>query len=67
LAPILLGLLGATFCLLVLLNANALVTVYPELIAAFSRILLANAIPLAWTTGIISLCFSAWVTQRALR
>ena len=67
LAPILLGLLGATFCLLVLLNANALVTAYPELIAAFSRILLVNAIPLAWTTSIISLCFSAWVTQRALR
>jgi hypothetical protein len=67
LPPILLGLMGATFCLLVLLNANVFITAYPEMIAAFSRILLANAIPLAWTTGIISLCFSAWVTQRALR
>jgi hypothetical protein len=67
LPSILLGLLGATFCLLVLLNANTLITGYPELIAAFSKTLLANAIPLAWTTGIFSLCFSAWVTQRSLR
>jgi hypothetical protein len=67
LPSILLGLLGAAFCLLVLRNANALVTSYSELIAAFSKALLANAIPLAWTTGIFSLCFSAWVTQRALR
>jgi hypothetical protein len=67
LPPILLGLLGAMFCLLVLLNANALVTGYPDLIAEFSKALLANAIPLAWTTGIVSLCFSAWVTQRSLR
>ena len=66
-SPILLGLLGATFCLLVLLNVNALITGYPEMIAAYSKALLANAIPLAWTTGIFSLCFSAWVTQRALR
>ena len=67
LPPILSGLLGTAFCLLVLLNANALITAYPELIAAFSKALLANAIPLAWTTGIFSLCFSAWVTQRSLR
>jgi hypothetical protein len=67
LQPILLGLLTATFCLLVLLKANALLTSYPGLIIAFSRAILDNAIQLAWATGILSLCFSAWVMQRMLR
>jgi hypothetical protein len=65
--PILLGLLAAMFCLLVLLNAPVLATSYPAMMAEFSRILLANASQLAWITGILSICFSAWITQRALR
>jgi|WetSurMetagenome_2_1015567.scaffolds.fasta_scaffold325857_2 hypothetical protein len=65
--PILLGLLAAMFCLLVLLNAPVLATSYPAMMAEFSRIMLANASQLAWITGILSICFSAWITQRALR
>jgi hypothetical protein len=66
-APILLGLLAAVFSLLVLRNVHPLVAGYPELIAAFSGALLANAIQLAWVTGILSLCFTAWITRRILQ
>ena len=67
LQPILLGLLAAAFSLIVLLNQNALVTGCRQLIAALSKDILAAAIPLAWITAILSLCFSAWCTQRVLR
>ena len=67
LPSILLGLLAATFSLVVLLNQNALVTSCKQLIAALSKDILATAIPLAWTTAVLSLSFSAWLTKRALR
>jgi hypothetical protein len=66
-SPILLGLLAATFCALVLLNIYPIAIGYQDMVAAVSRALLANASQLAWVTGILSLCFSAWITQRALR
>jgi hypothetical protein len=65
-SPILLGLLTAGICLLILLNGSALVNGYPGLVAAFSKALLANANQLAWSMGILSLGFSAWITKRAL-
>jgi len=65
--PVLLGVLAAIFCLVVLQNGKAMIAGYPELIAAMSRAQLANAIQLAWVTGILSLGFSAWITLRALR
>lgn len=67
LPSLLLGLLTATLSLLVLLNTNALATSCRQLVAIFSKALLANAIPLAWITAILSLWISAWFTRRALR
>ncbi len=67
LQPILLGMLATAFCLLVLYNVNTVAAGYQELAATFSRAILDNPIRLAWVTGIISLSFTAWITQRALR
>lgn len=66
-APVLLGLLATTFSLLVLLRFNDFLAGYPDLAAAFSRALLANAIQLSWFAGILSIGFTAWITRRALR
>ena len=64
--PLLLGLLAATFSLVLLLKLNALVAGYPQLVTAFSKAMLANILPLAWITAILSLCLSFWLTRRAL-
>lgn len=65
--PILLGLAATVFSLLVLLNANSVETSYPGLADAISQTLIANAGQVAWITGILSICFSAWITRRALQ
>jgi hypothetical protein len=67
LSSLLLGFLAATFSLLVLYNSNALAASFRQLVALYSRSLLANAIPLAWTAAILSLWFAAWLTRRVLR
>ena len=65
--PILLGLLAALLSLVALLRFNEFLACYPELAAALSRALIANAIQLSWVTGILSIGFTAWIMRRALR
>ncbi len=67
LPSLLLGLLAAVFSFLVLLNWNALVAGYRHLVPEFSKALLANAIPMAWATAVLSLWVTGWLTRRALR
>jgi hypothetical protein len=64
---LLLGLLTAIFSLLVLWNLGTIGSAYRDLVAAFFKAMIFNAIPLAWITAILSLSFSAWFTRRSLR
>jgi len=62
----LLGLLAAAFSVAVLSNLNTLVVGARQLAASFSGALLANALPLAWSAAILSLCFATWLTRRII-
>mgnify|MGYP001212056350 CR=1 FL=1 len=62
----LLGLLAAVFSVVVLANLNTLLAGCRQLAVSFAGALLANALPLAWSAAILSLCFTTWLTRRML-
>lgn len=65
--PLVLGFVTAMLCWVVLANGSSLTQAYAAGAAALSDALAAHVGSLAWTSSILSLCLSAWLTRRALR